>query len=62
MVWKLPRVQYRKVNAYLEALDGVYGISDAKTGAEFEELVWLIEEEVFADAYAGINASENFSA
>ncbi|MBQ3214904.1 MAG: hypothetical protein IJB11_02165, partial [Oscillospiraceae bacterium] len=46
----------RVVNAYLEALDGVYNISDAKSGAEFEEAVWAVEEEVFADAYAGINA------
>jgi len=44
------------ISAYLEALDGVYGISEAATGEEFERLVWAVEEELFADAYAGINS------
>lgn len=44
------------VSAYLDALDGVYGISEATTGEEYERLIWVVEEEVFADAYAGINS------
>lgn len=47
------------LDAYLEALDGQYGLSEARslsTDDAYNEIVALIREEMMADAYAGINA------
>ena len=49
--------QFRTVlEKYIIALRGVYNAADIKSGDEYESMVRMIEEEVFADAYAGINA------
>ena len=49
--------QFKKVlDKYIVAMRGVYNVSDAASPEEFAQVMKLIEEEVFADAYAGINA------
>lgn len=49
--------QFQKVlEKYIVGLRGVYNVEDAKTTEAYERLVAQIEEEIFADAYAGINA------
>lgn len=49
--------EFRKVlEKYIVALRGVYNVADVNSGEEYENMVRMIEEEVFADAYAGINA------
>ena len=49
--------QFRQVlDKYIVGLRGVIDVNEAHTGAEFEAAVRQIEEEIFADAYAGINA------
>ncbi|MBQ7346104.1 MAG: hypothetical protein IJW45_08625 [Oscillospiraceae bacterium] len=46
----------RVVEKYIISLRGVYDVGDIETGEAYEQLIRDIEEEVFADAYAGINA------
>lgn len=41
---------------YVEALRGVYNAEDMQTGEDFAKMMKQVQEEVFADAYAGINA------
>lgn len=41
---------------YIVAMRGVIDVNAAQNNAEFEAAVKQIEEEIFADAYAGINA------
>lgn len=49
--------QFRQVlDKYIVGLRGVIDVNETHTGAEFEAAVRQIEEEIFADAYAGINA------
>ena len=49
--------QFKKVlDKYIVAMRGVYNVSDAASPEEFVRVMKLIEEEIFADAYAGINA------
>ena len=49
--------QYRAVlETYVKQLRCVYNLTEAKTVEEYEEALNIIEEEIFADAYAGINA------
>ena len=49
--------QFRQVlDKYIVGLRGVIDVNEARTGEEFEAAVRQIEEEIFADAYAGINA------
>jgi hypothetical protein len=49
--------QYRAVlETYVKQLRCVYNLTEAKTVEEYEETLNIIEEEIFADAYAGINA------
>lgn len=49
--------QFQKaLEKYIVGLRGVYNVEDAKTTEAYESLVAQIEEEIFADAYAGINA------
>lgn len=49
--------QFRKVlDKYIEGMRGVIDVNETQTGEEFEAAVRQIEEEIFADAYAGINA------
>ncbi len=49
--------QFRAVlDKYIVGLRGVIDVNDTRTGEEFEAAIHQIEEEVFADAYAGINA------
>ena len=49
--------QFRQVlDKYIVGLRGVIDVNETLTGAEFEAAVRQIEEEIFADAYAGINA------
>lgn len=49
--------QFRQVlDKYIVGLRGVIDVNEAQTGAEFEDAIRQIEEEIFADAYAGINA------
>lgn len=49
--------QFRQVlDKYIVGLRGVIDVNETNTGAEFEAAVRQIEEEIFADAYAGINA------
>lgn len=45
----------RVIDAYMDALDGVYDYETA-TGEELERAYLSILEEIYADAYAGINA------
>lgn len=47
---------YRVLDKYIEGLRGVIDVNETHSGAEFEAAVSQIEEEIFADAYAGINA------
>ena len=44
------------VTKYVEAMAGVYDTGENLTGEDYEALMRQIQEEVFADAYAGINA------
>lgn len=54
---KFTAEEYRRVlDRYIDALEGVIDVRNARTAEEFEAQVQRIEEEVFADAYAGINA------
>lgn len=49
--------QYRAVlETYVKQLRCVYNLTEARTVEEYEEIMNIIEEEIFADAYAGINA------
>ena len=49
--------QFRQVlDKYIVSLRGVIDVNEARNAVEFEEVVRQIEEEIFADAYAGINA------
>lgn len=49
--------QFKKVlDKYIITLRGVYNVADATSPEEFAHVMKLIEEEIFADAYAGINA------
>lgn len=49
--------QFRQVlDKYIVGLRGVIDINEARTQEEYEATVRQIEEEIFADAYAGINA------
>ena len=49
--------EYRQVvDQYIDALYGVYDLTGDMDGEALEEAMKLIEKEVFADAYAGINA------
>lgn len=49
--------QYRAVlETYVKQLRCVYNLTEARTVEEYEETMNIIEEEIFADAYAGINA------
>lgn len=49
--------KFRQVlDKYIVGLRGVIDVNETNTGAEFEAAVRQIEEEIFADAYAGINA------
>ena len=49
--------QFNKVlDKYIDAFNGLIDLSEDPTGTEFEEAVAYIEQEIFADAYAGINA------
>ncbi len=51
------REQFDKVlDKYIEGLRGIVDVNSVTEGEAFEELVRLAEEEIFADAYAGINA------
>ncbi len=44
------------LNEYIKALRGVIDVTGNMSAAEYENAVQQIEEELFADAYAGINA------
>lgn len=44
------------LDKYIEGMRGVIDVNDARTGEEFETAMRQIEEEIFADAYSGINA------
>ncbi len=46
----------RVLDQYIVGLRGVIDVNEAKSAEEFESIVRQIEEEIFADAYAGINA------
>lgn len=49
--------QFQQVlEKYIVGLRGVIDVNEAQTGEAFEAAVRQIEEEIFADAYAGINA------
>lgn len=49
--------EFQKVlDQYIVSLRGVIDVNEARTADEFDAAVRQIEEEVFADAYAGINA------
>ncbi len=49
--------EFQKVlDQYIIGMRGIVDISQAQTGEDYEAAIRLIEEEVFADAYAGINA------
>lgn len=49
--------QFKKVlDKYIIAMRGVYNVADAQSGEEYQSMVRKIEEEIFGDAYAGINA------
>ena len=41
---------------YIEAMRGLIDMQSIRTGEEYAEAIRQIEEEIFADAYAGINA------
>lgn len=44
------------LDAYIVALRGRFGLDGAESGAQYEAAMAKIKEELFADAYAGINA------
>ncbi len=44
------------LDAYIVALRGRFGLDGAESGAQYEAAMAKIEEELYADAYAGINA------
>lgn len=44
------------LDKYIAALRGIYNLDEAKNEAEYDAMMRRIEEELFADAYAGINA------
>ena len=44
------------VTKYVEAMQGIYSAEELQSGEAFEQLMNQIQEEIFADAYAGINA------
>lgn len=44
------------VTKYVEAMQGIYSAEELQSGEAFEQLMHQIQEEIFADAYAGINA------
>ena len=46
----------RVLDKYIDGLAGVIDLPQNATGEEFEAAMKAIEEEIFADAYAGINA------
>ena len=46
----------RMIDAYIQRLRGVIDIPENASEADIEEAVRAIEEELFADAYAGINS------
>lgn len=49
--------QFQQVlDKYIVGMRGVIDVAEAKTGEEFADAVRRVEEEIFADAYAGINA------
>jgi len=49
--------EFRSVlTKYVEALRGVYNAEDMQTGEDYAKMMKQVQEEVFADAYAGINA------
>lgn len=57
IIEKFSQEQFRKVmEKYIEGLRGVIDVRNARTGEAFESMIRQVEEEVFADAYAGINA------
>lgn len=57
IVSKFSREEFQAVlDKYIVGLRGVIDVNEAETGAEFEDAVRRIEEELLADAYAGINA------
>lgn len=49
--------EFQKVlEKYIIGLRGIYNLEKVETGEEYESVIRSIEEELFADAYAGINA------